>query len=396
MAYAKLGLFAGLIFLFASACSAADSDAHDRIAALVGSAVRPVIQEHNIPGLAVAVTHNGVRYYFNYGVESRDSKQPVSQDTIFEIGSISKTFTATLASFAQVSGALSLSDNASKYFPALRGSSFDNITLLDLATYSAGGLPLQFPDEVNSQEKMVGFFRSWKPSFSPGTRRLYSNPSIGLFGHLAAESMGISFAELMERSVFTKLGLKNTYLKVPEERMKQYAQGYTKADTPIRVSAGPLDAEAYGVKTTAGDLIRFVEANMSGRESDNRLQQAIAATHTGYYKVGDMTQALGWEWYRWPIALDKLLAGNSSKMLYEANAADKLNPPLPAPDSALINKTGSTNGFGAYVAFVPGKGLGVVILANKNYPIPARVKAAFEILVAVEGQAGLEVAVDRH
>ncbi len=54
----------------------------------------------------------------------------------------------------------------------------------------------------------------------------------------------------------------------------------------------------------------------------------------------------------------------------------------------LINKTGSTNGFGAYVAFVPARGIGVVILANRNYPIAARVQAAYRILAALDGEAG--------
>ncbi|EIM17034.1 hypothetical protein PchlO6_6049 [Pseudomonas chlororaphis O6] len=66
----------------------------------------------------------------------------VTDDTIFEIGSVTKTVTATLAFYVQESGALSLSDHASQYLPSLRGSSFDSISLLDLGTYTPGGLPL--------------------------------------------------------------------------------------------------------------------------------------------------------------------------------------------------------------------------------------------------------------
>jgi beta-lactamase class C len=67
-------------------------------------------------------------------------------------------------------------------------------------------------------------------------------------------------------------------------------------------------------------------------------------------------------------------------MLFEANRAMKLNPALRPNDDVLINKTGSTNGFGAYAAFVPAKKIGVVLLANKSYPIVARVTAAHQIL----------------
>lgn len=352
------------------------------------AAIRPVMQEHAIPGMAVAVTLNGEPYYFNYGVASKESGQMVTEDTIFEIGSVSKTFTATLASYAQESGTLSLSDHASQYLPSLRGSSFDSISLLDLGTYTPGGLPLQFPDDVDSHEKMIGYYNNWKPTYAAGTHRLYSNPSIGLFGFLTAESMGEPFEDLLEKKLFPKLGLKQSYIRVPQEQMSHYAYGYSREDKPIRVGPGVLDAEAYGVKSSSADMIHFVEANMQAADLDEPLRRAIAATHRGYYKVGDMTQGLGWEFYPYPIELDRLLAGNSSKIILEANEITRLNPPLPPQDNVLINKTGSTSGFGAYVAFVPTKGIGIVMLANKNYPIPARVKAAHEVLTALDARIG--------
>ncbi|MCY7386583.1 MAG: beta-lactamase [Burkholderiales bacterium] len=390
--FAKLALAAASTFFIAAGCYAAESDAQRPIAAAIESAILPVMQQHNIPGFAVAVTLDGKRHYFNYGVASRHTRQAVTRDTLFEVGSISKTFTATLAAYAQESGAISMNAYASQYLPSLRGSSFDNISLLDLGTYASGGLPLQFPDGVSDSEKMIGYFKNWKPTFAAGTRRLYSNPSIGLFGYLAAKGMGVPFVDLMETRIFPKLGLTRTFINVPDDQMQHYAHGYTKEDKPIRVRAGLLDAEAYGVKSSATDMIHFVEVNMKGVGLETRMQRAISATHAGYFTVGTMTQGLGWEMYAYPIALKNLQEGNSSQMLYEANAVTRLNPPRPLQANVLINKTGSTNGFGAYVAFVPCRRIGVVLLANKNYPITARVKAAFEILKALDGQLGEESA----
>jgi beta-lactamase class C len=93
-----------------------------------------------------------------------------------------------------------------------------------------------------------------------------------------------------------------------------------------------------------------------------------------------MTQDLIWEQYDYPVALQDLLAGNAGKIASEPTPATELHPPTPPRDAVLINKTGSTNGFAAYVAFVPQKQLGIVLISNRNYPIDARVTAAYDIL----------------
>ena len=379
-----VGALVGASCWFSACAHAGDGDSRIQVERLVDSAVRPVIEAHDIPGVAVGVVADGKRYFFNYGVASKEGGRKVTQQTIFEIGSVSKTFTATLAAYAEASGRLSFSDRASTVLPALAGSSFDSITVLDLGIYTAGGLPLQFPSEVTDRESMIAFYRAWQPTYAPGTHRLYSNPSVGLAGHLAAGSMGKPFDEVMEKELFPKLGLTRTYIRVPESRMADYAFGYSSDDTPVRVNPGMLASEAYGIKTTAADMIRYVEVNMKGEALGPELQRAIAATHVGYYRVGGMTQAFGWETYAYPTSLDQLLAGNSSQVILEANEVSTLSPRQSLRGDVLINKTGSTNGFGAYVAFVPARGIGVVLLANRNYPIADRVTAAYRILAALD------------
>lgn len=371
--------------VFAAKASAADSVGQRQIERAVNDAIRPLMAAHGVPGMAVAVTAGGKRYVFNYGVAAKEGGRKVDGDTLFEIGSVSKTFTATLASYGQARGTLSLADPAGKYLPALAGSSLGATSLLDLGTYAAGGLPLQFPDAVTDTRTMVDYFRGWRPRYAAGTHRQYSNPSIGLFGYLAASSMGQPFDELMEKTLFPALGLAHTYIRVPKARMGDYAYGYSKDGKPVRVAPGVLDAEAYGVKTTAADMIRFVEANIDSAGLDDKLRRAIAGTHTGYFKVGDMVQGLGWEMYAWPTRVDSVLAGSSPQVVLEANQVSRLEPPLVSPADVLVNKTGSTNGFGAYVVFVPAKRIGIVMLANKNFPVPERVKAAFRILSELDG-----------
>nr|WP_311033327.1 class C beta-lactamase PDC-570 [Pseudomonas aeruginosa]WLF01989.1 class C beta-lactamase PDC-570 [Pseudomonas aeruginosa] len=373
--------------LFATTPAIAGEAPADRLKALVDAAVQPVMKANDIPGLAVAISLKGEPHYFSYGLASKEDGRRVTPETLFEIGSVSKTFTATLAGYALAQDKMRLDDRASQHWPALQGSRFDGISLLDLATYTAGGLPLQFPDSVQKDQAQIrDYYRQWQPTYAPGSQRRYSNPSIGLFGYLAARSLGQPFERLMEQQVFPALGLEQTHLDVPEAALAQYAQGYGKDDRPLRVGPSPLDAEGYGVKTSAADLLRFVDANLHPERLDRPWAQALDATHRGYYKVGDMTQGLGWEAYDWPISLKRLQAGNSTPMALQPHRIARLPAPQALEGQRLLNKTGSTNGFGAYVAFIPGRDLGLVILANRNYPNAERVKIAYAILSGLEQQ----------
>lgn len=355
----------------------------NKLRTVVDTAVQPAIAQYRIPGLAVAIVHKGERHFFNYGVADRDSGRAVDEHTLFELGSVSKLFTATLGAYAQAEGKLRLDDPASQHLPALRGSVFDRISLLDLATYTPGGLPLQFPDAVQNAQQMLDYYRAWQPAYPAGSQRLYSNPSIGLFGHLAAASLGKTFDQLLESQLFPQLGMTESYIQVPPAQMARYAWGY-RDDQAIRVQPGPLDAEAYGVKSTAADMLRFIEANLDPSQLPTSLRQAIATTHLGYYQVGDMTQGLGWERYAYPITLQRLQAGNSSQMTLEPHAVERFATPQPAEGDLLLNKTGSTNGFGAYVVLLPARDTGLVILANRNYPNAERVRIALAILATLE------------
>lgn len=142
-----------------------------QIKKIVDQQFKPLLEEYKIPGLAVAVTLDGQHYFVNYGVASLQSKQAMTNSTLFELGSVSKTFNATLAGYAQAQGRLSLSDHPAKYFPELKNTAVNQATLLNLGTYSAGGFPLQFPDEVVTQQDMIQYFQNWETKTKIGEAR---------------------------------------------------------------------------------------------------------------------------------------------------------------------------------------------------------------------------------
>ena len=363
--------------------SHAADDQQDAVRSAVNRVIQPVMAQNDIAGMAVGIIVGDKHYVLDYGVASKETRKPVTRDTLFELGSVSKTLTATLASYAQVSGYLSLSDPTSKFLPSLQHSPFGNVSLLNLGTHTPGGLPLQVPDTIRNNDQLLQYFQTWQPTYAPGTYRTYANPGIGTLGLITAKSMGQDFSALMQRQLFPALGMKSSFIDIPAAKLPDYAEGYTKDGAPIRMSAGVLSPEAYGIKTTADDMVRFLEANMNLIQVAPKLQRAITDTHTGYFKAGPMTQDLIWEQYPYPVALKTLLDGNSSAMIFNATPVTPFNPPQAPREDVWINKTGSTNGFGAYIAFVPQKRLGIVILANKNFPIDERVTAAYRILTAL-------------
>ena len=119
-------------------------------------------------------------------------------------------------------------------------------------------------------------------------------------------------------------------MQVPEQQMSQYAWGY-KNDQPIRVSAGMLDAEAYGVKSSSSDMLKFLDIQIHPQKLKQPLRAAVETTHVGYFKVGAMTQGLGWEQY-------------------------------------------------AYAAFIPQQKIGILMLANTNFPNEARITASYHVM----------------
>ncbi|MCK7313290.1 ACT family cephalosporin-hydrolyzing class C beta-lactamase [Enterobacter bugandensis] len=371
--------------LLSTSCSVLAAPMSEKqLADVVERNVTPLMKAQGIPGMAVAVIYQGQPHYFTFGKADIAANKPVTPQTLFELGSISKTFTGVLGGDAIARGEISLGDPVTKYWPELTGKQWQGIRMLDLATYTAGGLPLQVPDEVTDNASLLRFYQNWQPQWKPGTTRLYANSSIGLFGALAVKPSGMSYEQAMTARVFKPLKLDHTWINVPKAEETHYAWGYRDGKA-VHVSPGMLDAEAYGVKTNVQDMASWVMANMAPDAlQDTSLKQGITLAQSRYWRVGAMYQGLGWEMLNWPVDAKTVVGGSDNKVALAPLPAREVNPPVAPVKASWVHKTGSTGGFGSYVAFIPEKQLGIVMLANKSYPNPARVEAAYRILDALQ------------
>ncbi len=212
-----------------------------------------------------------------------------------------------------------------------------------------------------------------------------------MLGTITASALGTSYGEALEGGLLPRLGLHHTYLQVPDDRVGDYAVGTTKDGRPARVSPGLLDEEAYGVKSDVTDMARFLSEHIGTTPVDGTTDAALKRTRTVFADTAHFAQAMVWEGYRWPVDETELQKGNAPEMGMHPQPVTRRAQPQ-EPDGAVYwNKTGSTGGFGAYVAMVPTEKIGIAVLANRGYPNPARAAAAVELINAVldaEGRPG--------
>ena len=155
-----------------------------------------------------------------------------------------------------------LDDRASRHWPALPGQPLRrHRSLLDLADHYRRRLAASSSRlGAKDQAQIRDYYRQWQPTYAPGSQRL-SCPSISLFGYLAARSWA-SRSNDSWSSKCSGTGPRTDPPRRARGGAGAVRPGLRQDDRPLRVGPGPLDAEGYGVKTSAADLLRFVDANL--------------------------------------------------------------------------------------------------------------------------------------
>jgi CubicO group peptidase (beta-lactamase class C family) len=312
--------------------------------------VRPYIEKRQARGIVIGLVEpDGSRRVLTFG-EAGEGARPLAARSVFEIGSITKTFTGTVLADMVRRGEVRLDDPVANYLPAgVRVPSLGGrrITLLDLATHRSGlpRLPTGYvsPDPGNpygryAAKDLYAFLGSHALEREPGAKFEYSNLGMGLLGHALARAAGAkNFQALVARRVLRPLGMKMTAYGRTAALAPWMTRGHDQKGevaTHFDMSDAAVLAGGGGLNSTVDDLMTYLDANIG--EPTSPLEHAMRDARRGrHLPRPGMQVGLGWmTMTRGPLT--------------------------------LVGHNGGTAGYSAYVAFDPGTRAGVVVLANSG------------------------------
>lgn len=310
-------------------------------------------------GIAVGIIDGDKSWVVGYGRKSLKEDMPPDADTIYEIGSVTKTFTAACLAKLCAAGKVKLDDPLALYLPkSVRVPEYKGrkITLLDLATHTSGlpSVPSDFlriaekspynPYTCYPDAKVFAFLKKCKLTRQPGKSYEYSNMGMGLLGYALSRKTGQPYEQMVRSLIWEPLGMRDTAIVLSPDQKKRFVPGYVvEQGKNKRWKAEPLPSSGWtfgacftgagSIRSTVNDLLRYVRANIEAKDSD-----PLAVTHTPRHDADDgpkigLKTGLGW------LILD-------------------------LDHQSFVWHNGQTGGYTSLVAFCRTKKTGVVVLTN--------------------------------
>ena len=325
--------------------SAAPSDADATIRAAGAAWLR---DEAGI-GLSIAIHDNGQRRFYNFGLTQLEGGRPVTQDTVYEIGSISKTLTGQLLARAIVEGRAQPEDEISTHLPEpypnlanggepvrlvhLANSTsqlIDNIPDLSQVRYVTGE-PLAVTQmrvlEQYTRPQFLAQLHAVTPRFPPGSAPALSNVGGMLLGVALEKMHGQPYAQILAREIEKPLRMRSGV--TPPASL--IARGHTATNDPLPAFSARMLLPTLTLRYGASDLLNFAAWQMAERDASVKL------AHRPTWTQPDGRRSMAYHW----------IVGDS-------------------PQGRLLRQTGSTFGFASAIEIYPDANLALVLLANKN------------------------------
>ena len=300
-------------------------------------------------GIVAGVVDAAGRRVVSAGRRTAGDERALDQDTLFEIGSITKVFTSLVLADAVLAKRVSLDDPLDKFLPSsvrMPRHGSRTITLLDLATHSSG-LPripnnLDPRDDDNpyadySVEQLYAFLATAELTRDPGERYEYSNLGVGLLGHALSLQANSSYEALVSARITAPLGMASTAITLTPELQSRLAPGHTEAleltsnwDLPTLAGAGALRSSAH-------DLLTFLGAAIGLEQTP--LAPAFALGTRPLRPTDSAATSIGLSWH---------ITQTHGKRITWHN--------------------GGTGGYRSFIGFDPDARAGVVVLTNRSTP----------------------------
>ncbi len=295
-------------------------------------------------GVAVVVIDGDKTEFFSIGESHIESKRKVNNKTLFEIGSITKTFTATALASMVIEGKVKLDDPVQMYLPKNVQLPIKNnkpITLLSLANHSSGlpRLPTNMPVKNQldpyadySIELMYKFLNNHQLEYEVGTKQEYSNLGMGLLGHVLALIDNKSYQDMLTSRVLKPLTMKNTFVTVPSNQTNHLSNGHNGELKPTPLWNLNSLSGAGSIKSNIQDMAIFLKRNMDKKQ----LNEALSLAQTSSFEFQGNNTGLAW-----------IIS--------------------PSKNGEIFMHDGATGGFSSFIGFNKTTNKGIVILTNTAF-----------------------------
>ena len=240
--------------------------------AKIDSLVAIVMAHQHVPAITLAIGRNGdILYARGYGYRNL-SGSLATTTTVYNIGSVTKQFTAACIMLLQQAGKLSVDDSLAKYLPTYPYAR--QITIRNLLDHTSG-IPdyTDLPNLPHTATAMQFFRMVWKQSldFRPGTRYEYSNTNYIVLGMIVEKASGQAYSDFVATRIFRPLGLNDSSTRIEPRDVPNGATGYTFENGRVRYEPATRDDIGYGdgtINSTALDLVKWDAALDGGKVVD--------------------------------------------------------------------------------------------------------------------------------
>jgi CubicO group peptidase (beta-lactamase class C family) len=276
----------------------------------IDAILQPFMFKSQTVGLSIGILKDGKTSFYNYGETKKGSGQIPSAKNLYEIGSITKTFTGLLLAKAVIEKKVSLNDPVNKYLPKdIPVIKFGNDTLkiIHLSNHTSGLPPLpgnldlknnlSNPYKNYDAAKLYAFLKTVTLAQKPGVKFEYCNLGVGLLGTILEKVNKVTFEKMVTNFICVKAGMTATKQLLTKKDSALFVQGYTENIAPQGQWDFKSLAAAGCLRSNVEDMLQYAASNLNSK--DVMLQKAITLSHQPTFEEKDQKVGLNWFIQNW-------------------------------------------------------------------------------------------------